>query len=86
MSKHIALVEKWMADNDSVTLQELKDSLSTTYAAAIAATTPADVKTTVAVYAAVAAARDAKIVANVVADEVAAAAHWVKRYAELNNK
>ena len=84
MSKHIALVEKWMADNDSVTLQELKDSLSTTYAAADAATTPADVKTTVAVYAAVAAARDAKVAANVVADEVDAAARWVKRYEELS--
>ena len=79
----IELVKSWLADNDSVTLQELKNSLSTTYAAADAATTPADVKTTVAVYAAVAAARDAKVAANVVADEVDAAAQWVKRYEEL---
>ena len=84
MNKHIELTKKYLADNDSVTLQELKNSLSTTYAAADAATTPADVKTTVAVYAAVAAARDAKVAANVVADEVVAAAHWVKKYEELS--
>ena len=85
MNKHIELVKRWLAGED-VTLQELKNSLSTTYAAADAATTPADVKTTVAVYAAVAAARDAKVAAHAVADEVAAAAHWVKRYEELSNE
>ena len=84
MNKHIELTKKYLVDNDSVTLQELKNSLSTTYAAADAATTTADVKTTVAVYAAVAAARDAKFAANVVADEVDAAARWVKRYEELS--
>ena len=86
MNPHIELTKKYLADNDSVTLQELKNSLSTTYAAADATTTPADVKTTVAVYAAVAAARDAKVAANVVAEEVDAAARWVKRYEELTNE
>ena len=85
MNKHIELVKRYLADNDSVTLQELKNSLSTTYAAADAATADADVKTTVAVYAAVAAARDAKVAANVVADEVVAAARWVKRHKELTS-
>ena len=87
MNKHIALVKRWLADTDSVTLQELKNSLSTTYAAAINATgASADVSSTVAIYAAVAAARDAKVAADVVADEVDAAARWVKRYEELTNE
>ena len=84
MNKHISLVKKWLADNGSVTLQELKNSLSTTYAAADAAHNFWEVKATIAVYAAVAAARDAKVAANVVADEVDAAARWVARYEELN--
>ena len=84
MNKHISLVKRWLADNDSVTLQELKNSLSTTYAAADAAHNFWDVKATIAVYAAVAAARDAKVAADVVADEVDTAARWVKKYEELS--
>jgi hypothetical protein len=86
VNKHIELTKKYLADNDSVTLQELKNSLSTTYAAADAAHNFWDVKATIAVYAAVAAARDAKVAANVVADEVDAAARWVKKYEALINE
>ena len=85
MNKHIELVKRYLADNDSVTLQELKNSLSTTYAAADAATAEDSCTVAVAVYAAVAAARDAKVAANVVADEVVAAARWVKRHKELTS-
>ena len=41
MNKHIELVKKWLADNDSVTLQELENNFTTAdcvTAAAIAAT------------------------------------------------
>ena len=29
MNKHIELVKQWLADNDSVTLQELQDNFTT---------------------------------------------------------
>ena len=83
MNKHISLVKRYLADNDSVTLEELNNSRSIVYAAADAATAPAHVNATVSTYAAVAAARHAKVAANVVSEEVDAAARWVKRYEKL---
>tara|TARA_R110000744_G_scaffold37908_1_gene86758 strand:- start:231 stop:413 length:183 start_codon:yes stop_codon:yes gene_type:complete len=37
MNPHIEVVKKWMADNDSVTLEELRDNRDSAYAAADAA-------------------------------------------------
>ena len=47
MNKHIELVKRWLADNDSVTLQELEDNFiaaDCVTAAAIAATDEGDAR------------------------------------------
>jgi hypothetical protein len=85
-NKHMELVGKWLADNDSVTLEELKanlraarDEARTSYhdAAWIAA------KAASAALASGEAARYAReAYADWAADE---ADHWVKRYEETTN-
>ena len=71
MNKHIELVKKWLADKDSVSYQELSDTVAAAYAAYAAAVTEAKTE-------AVAVAAEVNTAA---AD--AAAAHWVKKYEEL---
>ena len=75
MNAHIELVKKWLADNESVSQQELEDSCNAAYAAYAAA---ADA----AAYAAAAAAY-ADADAGAAAAAYAADAYWVKRYEEL---
>ena len=54
MNKHIELVKKWLADNDSVTLQELEDS----FTASASVTAVADSVTAAAIAATEGDARD----------------------------
>ena len=70
-NKHIELVKKWLADKNSVSLEELEAARDVTYAARAAAE---------AAYAA--AARDADEAAGRAAD----VACWIERYEELTNE
>ena len=56
MNIHIELVKKWLADNDSVSQEELKDNRDAAYAAADDAAYAADAAYDAAAYAADAAA------------------------------
>jgi hypothetical protein len=87
MSKYISLVKKWLEDNSSVSLEELKANAD---AAALA-----DAKAKAAARAArdaSAAKRAADAAAWCAADAVRAAAgainatYWVRRYEELTNE
>ena len=76
MNKHIEIVKKWLADNDSVTQKELKNNAAAAdaynaYAAAYAA------------YAAAAAAYAAAADTGAAANADANATYWVKLYEEL---
>jgi hypothetical protein len=86
MNKHIELVKKWLADNDSVTQQELEDNADAADCAYDAAYDDADYAADVAAanaanaaYTAYAAAYYAAAGAAVYA---ASAEYWVKRYEE----
>jgi len=76
-NKYIELVKKWMADNSSVTLEELKATTRAARDAAYAANADAAEAADAAdaAYAAYAAA----------ADDASNAAYWVKKYEELTN-
>lgn len=80
MNKHIKLIKKYLADNDSVTPEQLQNSRASADAAADAAYAAAEA----AAYADTAASytrhRDAR------AEALYYAADWVKRYEELSNK
>jgi hypothetical protein len=73
MNKHIELVKKWLADPDSVTLEELEKNRDDAWAAA--AGSIATAYASAAAYAAAAAAAYA-------ADTV----YWVKRYDALEEE
>ena len=86
-NKHIELVEKWLADNESVSQKELKanvDAADAAYADAAYADAAYAYTAAAAAYAAAyadaAAAYDYAAYADAAA---AAAAYWVKRYEEL---
>ena len=91
MNPHIELVKKWLADNDSVSLEELEVNAEADYAAANAAdyaaanaAYAADYAAANAAYAYYAAYYDAANAAYDAAAEAAEAAkYWVKRYEEL---
>ena len=51
MNKHIELVKKWLADNDSVSLEELEANKKSAYTAYYAARSAASVVTCSAAYA-----------------------------------
>ena len=78
MNKHIELVEKWLKDENSVSLEELKANKDAAYAAYDASNKDA------AYYAADAAADAAD--AYAAADAAAEAAYYVKRYKELTKE
>ena len=82
MNEHIELVKKWLADNDSVSQEELKDNRI----AADAAYDAADAAYTANAYAADAAAAAAYAAYADAAYAAAAAANWVKRYDELKEQ
>ena len=87
MNKHIEVVKKWLADNDSVSNEELTDNKAAAYTAAYAAAdTEAEAahaaKRAANAAAANAAAADAAASANW--GDNKAAAHWVKRYEKLS--
>ena len=101
MNKHIKLVKKWLADNDSVTLEELEASKEAAYDEADEATYCAYSVNNVAAannayyavdyaYYAVVTAYNAVVTANsnatATADYTANAIYWVKRYEELTNE
>ena len=69
MNEHIEVVKKWLADNDSVSNEELTDNKAAAYTAA------AETAAATAAYAAASAA----------AANAANAYHWVERYEELTN-
>ena len=71
MNKHIELVKKWLADNESVSQQELKDNAISANVAAAAYADPPDAAAYVA---------DAAYAAYA---DPADAAYWVERYEEL---
>ena len=75
MNIHIELVKKWLADNDSVSQEELKDNRAAAYDAYDAAYAAYD-------------AADAAYAAYDAYDAAyaAAAAYWVKRYDKLKEK
>ena len=76
MNKHIELVEKWLADRDSVSLEELQANREAAGTANTAATAAAYTAAADAAYS-VANAADAA------ANATASAAYYVKRYKEL---
>jgi len=76
MNKHIELVKKWLADKDSVSLEELKANKENAYATAKAAAYNA------ADYAAYAAADNAAYYAAAY-NAADYAADWVNKYEEL---
>ena len=76
MNKHIELVKRWLADNDSVSYQEISDTVDAAVQAAFAAGCAVDD----AIIAAEAASCAAEA-ADCAKDECPeAAAHWVKLY------
>ena len=76
MNKHIELVEKWLADNNSVSLEELKANSAAADAANDAADAAYDAANAVA-------ADDACYADDAVAYYHANAAHYIKLYKEL---
>lgn len=72
MNKHIDLVKKWLADKDSVSLEELKANADAAYADAAASYAAGYVTNVDAAYAADAASYAAHDVA-----------YYIKRYEEL---
>ena len=85
MNKHIALVKQWLADNNSVTLQELRENrLAASDAAAANAAVAAAAADADAAAAAAIAATEAEVSATVFLEANRDVAHWVKRYEELN--
>jgi len=79
MNIHIELVKKWLADNDSVTQQELDDN----YAATKVAYYAVDFAVAYAAYATAEAYYAADFAAAADSDN---AKHWVKRYEELTEQ
>ena len=77
-NKHIALVKRWLADNDSVSRAKLSENADAAWAARAAAD---------AAYGAYTAAdaADAAARAAADADADADADYWVKRYEEITN-
>ena len=75
MNKHIELVKKWLANKDSVSLEQLA-------ASKVAAAQAADDASYAAAYSAYCAIK-AAAQADAAADD---AAYWVKRYEELTNE
>lgn len=82
MNKHIELVKKWLADNDSVTQQELDDNRTTADAAFCAAADAAFCAADAADYA----ANAAKAAKAADADNADNAEYWIKRYEELKEQ
>jgi len=89
MNKHIALVKQWLADNNSVTLQELcenrlaaSDAAAANAAvAAAAADADADADAAAAI-----AATEAEVSATVFLEANRDVARWVKKYEELTSE
>ena len=96
MNKHIALVKQWLADNNSVTLQELRENrlaasdAAAANAAVAAAAADADAAAAAAdadaAAAAAIAATEAEVSATVFLEANRDVAHWVKKYEELTNE
>ena len=87
-NRNIKLVKQWLADNDSVSSEELKANASRAadYAADYASRADAaDYASRAADYAARAAA-DAASYDAVYYEAEAAAAYWVKQYEEMTNE
>tara|TARA_R110002167_G_scaffold184597_1_gene385024 strand:+ start:198 stop:488 length:291 start_codon:yes stop_codon:yes gene_type:complete len=92
-NEYIEVVKRWLADNDSVSSEELRANVDAArddaYAYAYAAVAFADHASRAAVRAAATAAHYAYQAANAAAANGAAndasADHWVKRYEELTN-
>ena len=83
MNKHIELVKRWLADTDSVTLQELRENRLAASAVADAAADAAS--------AANAAAAAAEVCADAADSQVAAkhkgrVDYWVKQYEKFNKE
>ena len=76
MNKHIERVKKWLADNDSVSHQEISDTVDATVQAAFAASCAVDD----AIIAAEAASCAAEAADCAKSECPEAAAHWVKLY------
>ena len=89
MNKHIELVKRWIADNDSVSNEELTDNSVAAYTAWVNAKAYADARGTARIAANAAEAAAEVDYAEVAAAEVAAAevaaAYWVKQYEELTD-
>ena len=79
MNKHIELVKKWLADNDSVSQTELCDNRNSAYKAFKAADTNIRSNN----YLAASVAADATTAAAAAAAHAACAAFAVKRYEEI---
>ena len=81
MSIYIELVKKWLADNDSVSQEELKDNRVAAYACAAAdACACADAYACAAADAYAVEAACAAADADVTVTSADSAAYWVKRY------
>jgi len=78
MNIHIELVKKWLADNDSVTQQELEDNRNAAWSKVVAKAFPDGAIVYSAAANAVYAAVDAGYNADV--------KYWVKRYEELTEQ
>jgi hypothetical protein len=86
MNKHIELVKKWLADNDSVTQEELRANAGSAVDAAGAADVAADAAyaaANAAAYYATYAAYYAADFAYYGANDARVARYWVKHYEEL---
>jgi hypothetical protein len=90
MNKHIELVKKWLADNDSVSQEQLKDNCAAADAAAYDVYVAANSTNSAnAAYAAADAAYEAYDAANsaaAAANTAKAAAYCVKRYEEIKEQ
>ena len=80
MNKHIEVVKKWVADNDSVSKKELRANFSAASDAVHAAEAEQ-----AAAKAVVEGADAVFLAAHAAAFDPAQAAYWVKKYEELSN-
>ena len=86
MNKHIELVKRWLADNDSVSQTELCDNRDSAYQAFKAADANIRSNNYLRELDAASVAADAATAAATAAAHAACAAFAVKRYEELTNE
>jgi len=85
-NKHIEVVKKWLADNNSVSLEELKANIRAARDEARASDHDADWVAAKAASAALSSGEAARDAREAYADWAAGEAdHWVKRYEELTD-